>query len=94
VLWPERIVLACLGGFVVAILVEITASHTIAGLTLSRIVLATSLVCVVAGLVGVFQKPRTTGAGICRLGVLAGLTGLVITSLIEVTVRTMYMPLS
>jgi hypothetical protein len=96
-LWPERVVLVCLGAVLVEVLLTFTftAAQSLAILTLSRFGLATSLVCTVAGLIGVFQKPRTIGTAICGLGAVAGLVGLVLTALLEVLVRTseIYFPL-
>ena len=95
VLWLERIVLVCLGGALVEVLLAFTAGQGIAILTVSRFGLATSLVCTVAGLVGVLQKPRTIGTSICGLGVVAGLAVLAATIFLEVAVRTsgVYFPL-
>jgi hypothetical protein len=89
-LWPERTVLVCLGALLVEMLLSFTlvASQSVAILTLSRFGLATSLVCTVAGLIGVVQKPKTIGTAICGLGALAGVVGLVLTALLEILVRT------
>jgi hypothetical protein len=95
--WPERIVLVCLGAVVAEVLLAftLTAAESIVILTLSRFGLATSLVCTVAGLIGVLQRPKTIGIGICVLGAVAGLAGLALTAFLEVLVRTseVYFPL-
>jgi hypothetical protein len=96
-LWPERIVLVCLGAMLVEALLPFTlrAGQSIVILTLIRCGLATSLVCAVAGLIGAFQKPRTTSTRICALGAVTGLVGLSLTVFMEILALSsrLYFPL-
>jgi len=46
----------------------------------------TSVACVVAGAIGLFQKPRSIWAVVCGLGVLVGMIAFAITVYIEMIV--------
>lgn len=48
--------------------------------------IVTSFVCVVAGAIGLFQKPRTIWTVVCGLGVLVGMIAFAFTAYIEVIV--------
>jgi predicted phage tail protein len=58
-----------------------------AAVAANRAGLLTSLVCAVAGLIGLFQRPRTTGTAICGLGVAVSILGFGLALLIEWVVQ-------
>jgi drug/metabolite transporter (DMT)-like permease len=85
---PERIVLMCLGAVLAEVLLAFTAFHGIAIVTVSRIWLVTSVICTIAGVVGVFRNRRRLAPKICGFGVVVGVVGLVPTVFLEVQIRT------
>jgi hypothetical protein len=85
---PERIVLMCLGAVLAEVLLAFTAVHGIAIVTVSRIWLVTSVICTIAGVVGVFRNRGRLAPQICGFGVVVGVVGLVPTVFLEVQIRT------
>ena len=47
-------------------------------IAVNRVAIATSALCIVAGLVGVFRRPKTIALVICGLGVTVGVVALLI----------------
>ena len=75
--WPASLVLVLF----VALVVEDVLIRVLplgAAISVNRVAIATSAICIVTGLVGVLQRPRTIALVICGLGVTLGIVALVI----------------
>jgi hypothetical protein len=76
--WPATAVLISFVALVVEdVLIRVLPLAT--AITINRVAIATSAICIVAGLIGVFQRPKTIALVICGLGVTVGVVALLIT---------------
>ena len=79
--WPAKVVLVCFAAGVVEFWL---GYQTTAYITWGWMV--TSAVCIVASVIGLFQKPRTVWTALCGLGVVVGIIGFAIGFYIEMIV--------
>ena len=69
-------VLFCIAAGIIEFVV--LRAHTTAAFTVVDVAVLTSVVCTVAGFVGLIQKPRTVSTAICGLGLVVGILGIVL----------------
>ena len=74
---PATVVLICFVAFVIEDVLIRVLPHATA-ITVNRVAIATSVLCILSGLVGAFQRPRTIALIICGLGVIIGVLALLI----------------
>ena len=75
--WPATVVLVCLVALVIEdVLIRVLPTAT--AINVNRAAIATSAICIVCGIVGVLQRPRTFALVICGLGVTLGVVALLI----------------
>jgi len=76
--WPATVVLICFVALVIEDVLVRASPHETA-MTVNRAGIATSAICAVSGLIGVFQRPKTVALIVCVLGVAIGILALLIT---------------
>lgn len=76
--WPATAVLISFAALVLEdVLIRVLPLAT--AITINRVAIGTSAICIVAGLIGVLQRPKTIALVICGLGVTIGVVALLIT---------------
>jgi beta-lactamase regulating signal transducer with metallopeptidase domain len=76
--WPAIVVLICIVAGILEFVLFRATAHTAAIFTVTQIAVGTSVVCTVAGFIGLRQKPKTVATVICGLGLVIGILGILV----------------